>query len=66
MTGELVGAIAMTEPGVDRTSEHTTTALKDGNGYVQQGKTYISNSQTADFIIVVARPIQTSAPRASL
>ncbi len=57
VTGELVSAIAMSEPdaGSDLQSI-TTTALKDGNGYRLNGsKTWISNGQTADFIIVVAK-----------
>ncbi len=57
VTGELVSAIAMTEPGVGSDLQSiTTTALKDGNGYrINGAKTYISNGQTADFIIVVAK-----------
>ncbi len=51
VTGELVSAIAMTEPGVGSDLQSiTTTALKDGNGYrINGAKTYISNGQTADF-----------------
>ena len=57
VTGDLVSAIAMTEPGVGSDLQSiTTTALKDGNGYrIKGAKTYISNGQTADFIIVVAK-----------
>jgi acyl-CoA dehydrogenase len=57
VTGELVSAIAMTEPGVGSDLQSiTTTALKDGNGYrINGAKTYISNGQTADFIIIVAK-----------
>ena len=57
VSGELVSAIAMTEPGVGSDLQSiTTTALKDGNGYrINGAKTYISNGQTADFIIVVAK-----------
>ena len=57
VTGELVSAIAMSEPdaGSDLQSI-TTTATKDGNGYrINGSKTWISNGQTADFIIVVAK-----------
>ncbi|NVE95700.1 acyl-CoA dehydrogenase family protein [Altererythrobacter lutimaris] len=57
VTGELVSAIAMSEPdaGSDLQSIKTT-ALKDGNGYRLNGsKTWISNGQSADFIIVVAK-----------
>ena len=57
VSGDLVSAIAMTEPGVGSELQSiTTTALKDGNGYrINGAKTYISNGQTADFIIVVAK-----------
>jgi acyl-CoA dehydrogenase len=57
VTGELVSAIAMTEPGVGSDLQSiTTTALRDGNGYrINGAKTYISNGQTADFIVVVAK-----------
>ena len=57
VTGELVSAIAMTEPGVGSDLQNiTTTAVKDGNGYRLNGaKTYISSGQIADFIIVVAK-----------
>lgn len=56
-SGDLVSAIAMSEPdaGSDLQSIKTT-ALKDGNGYRLNGsKTWISNGQIADFIIVVAK-----------
>ncbi|MDT8280515.1 MAG: acyl-CoA dehydrogenase family protein [Erythrobacter sp.] len=57
VSGELVSAIAMTEPGVGSDLQSiTTTALKDGNGYrINGSKTYISNGQTADFIVIVAK-----------
>ena len=57
VSGDLVSAIAMTEPGVGSDLQSiTTTALKDGNGYrINGSKTYISNGQTADFIVVVAK-----------
>ena len=56
-SGELVSAIAMSEPGAGSDLQSiTTTALKDGNGYRLNGsKTWISNGQIADFIIVVAK-----------
>ena len=57
VSGDLVSAIAMTEPGVGSDLQSiATTALKDGNGYRINGtKTYISNGQIADFIIIVAK-----------
>ena len=56
-TGELVGAIAMTEPGAGSDLQGVkTTAIKSGNGYVVNGsKTFITNGQMANFIIVVAK-----------
>ncbi|QIQ87037.1 acyl-CoA dehydrogenase family protein [Erythrobacter sp.] len=57
VTGDLVSAIAMSEPDAGSDLQNIkTTALKDGNGYRLNGsKTWISNGQTADFIIVVAK-----------
>jgi acyl-CoA dehydrogenase len=56
-TGELVGAIAMTEPGAGSDLQGVkTTAIKSGAGYVVNGsKTFITNGQLANFIIVVAK-----------
>ena len=56
-TGELVGAIAMTEPGAGSDLQGVkTTAKKDGNGYVVNGsKTFITNGQLANLVIVVAK-----------
>src|SRR5579883_44253 len=56
-TGELVGAIAMTEPGTGSDLQSVrTTAKKSGNGYVLNGsKTFITNGQHANLIIVVAK-----------
>jgi acyl-CoA dehydrogenase len=55
--GELIGAIAMTEPGTGSDLQSVrTTARRQGNGYLINGqKTFITNGQTADLIIVVAR-----------
>lgn len=57
VSGELVTAIAMSEPGVGSDLQSiTTTALKDGNGYKINGsKTFISNGQVANFVITVAK-----------
>jgi len=56
-TGELVGAIAMTEPGTGSDLQGVKTrARKSGNGYVLNGsKTFITNGGTANLIIVVAK-----------
>jgi long-chain-acyl-CoA dehydrogenase len=56
-TGELVGAIAMTEPGTGSDLQGVrTTAVKSGNRYVVNGsKTFITNGQHANLIIVVAK-----------
>ncbi len=56
-TGELIGAIAMTEPGTGSDLQAVkTTAKKDGNQYVVNGqKTFITNGQMANLIIVVAK-----------
>jgi alkylation response protein AidB-like acyl-CoA dehydrogenase len=56
-TGELICAIAMTEPNTGSDLQAVrTTALRDGDEYVINGaKTYISNGQNADLVIVVAK-----------
>ena len=56
-SGELIGAIAMSEPGTGSDLQSVrTTALQDGNQYVINGqKTFITNGQTANLIIVVAK-----------
>tara|TARA_Y100001933_G_scaffold237203_1_gene259822 strand:- start:4907 stop:6064 length:1158 start_codon:yes stop_codon:yes gene_type:complete len=56
-TGEMVGAIAMTEPNTGSDLQAVrTTAVRDGDEYVINGaKTYITNGQHADLVIVVAK-----------
>ncbi|RYD46685.1 MAG: acyl-CoA dehydrogenase, partial [Sphingomonadales bacterium] len=56
-SGESVAAIAMSEPGAGSDLQSIrTTAVRDGNGYrINGAKTFISNGQIADFIIVVAK-----------
>lgn len=56
-TGELVGGIAMTEPGAGSDLQGIkTTARLEGNQYVINGsKTFITNGQTANLIIVVCK-----------
>ena len=57
VSGELVGAIAMTEPGTGSDLQAVrTTARLEGNEYVVSGqKTFITNGQHADLIVVVAK-----------
>ncbi len=57
VTGEVITAIAMTEPGAGSDLQGIrTTAKRDGNHYVINGsKTYITNGQLADLVIVVAK-----------
>jgi len=56
-SGEMVGAIAMSEPGTGSDLQGVkTTALKDGNEIVVNGqKTFITNGWNADVVIVVAK-----------
>ncbi|WP_436642513.1 acyl-CoA dehydrogenase family protein [Microbaculum sp. FT89] len=56
-TGEMIGAIAMTEPGAGSDLQGVrTTATKDGNHYrISGSKTFITNGQNANLIIVVAK-----------
>lgn len=56
-TGELIGAIAMTEPGAGSDLQGIkTTASRDGNQYSISGsKTFITNGQNANLILVVAK-----------
>ena len=56
-TGEYIGAIAMTEPsGGSDLQAVKTVARRQGNHFVIKGaKTFITNGQLANFIIVVAK-----------
>jgi len=57
VSGELVGALAMTEPsGGSDVQNLKTRAVKDGNAYRLSGqKTFITNGQHANLIIVAAK-----------
>jgi acyl-CoA dehydrogenase len=57
VSGEMVGAIAMTEPGAGSDLQGIkTSAVKDGNGYrINGSKTFITNGGTANLVIVVAK-----------
>jgi len=56
-SGELITAIAMTEPGAGSDLQGiATTAVRDGDDYVLNGaKTFISNGILSDLVIVVAK-----------
>ncbi|NMN97282.1 acyl-CoA dehydrogenase family protein [Antrihabitans stalactiti] len=56
-TGEVVGAIAMTEPGTGSDLQNVKTkAIQHGDEYVVNGsKTFITNGSQADLVIVVAK-----------
>ncbi|MGW1675368.1 acyl-CoA dehydrogenase family protein [Streptomyces sp. NPDC002324] len=56
-SGELVAAVAMTEPGTGSDlAGIATRAVRAGDHYVLNGsKTFISNGQNADLVVVAAR-----------
>lgn len=56
-TGEMIGAIAMSEPGAGSDLQGVkTTALRDGDHYILNGsKTFITNGWHCDLVIVVAK-----------
>ncbi|PKQ13253.1 MAG: acyl-CoA dehydrogenase [Alphaproteobacteria bacterium HGW-Alphaproteobacteria-1] len=57
VSGEMVGALAMTEPAAGSDVQGIKTrALRDGNAYRLSGqKTFITNGQHAELIIVAAK-----------
>ena len=57
VSGECVGAVAMTEPGAGSDLQGIrTTAKRDGDQYVINGsKTFITNGQHCDVVILVVR-----------
>lgn len=60
--GEVVAAIAMTEPGTGSDLRAISTrAIREGDEYIISGsKTFITNGQSADFVVVVARTADTT------
>ena len=56
-TGEIVGAIAMTEPGTGSDLQSVkTTAVLDGDHYLLNGsKIFITNGYLSDLVVVVAK-----------
>ena len=65
ISGETPTAIAMTEPGAGSDLQGIrTTALRDGGDYVINGsKTYITNGQHAELVIVAAKTDPTEGAR---
>ena len=57
VTGEMVGALAMTEPSTGSDVQAIKTrAIRDGNAYKLTGsKTFITNGQHANLIVVAAK-----------
>jgi alkylation response protein AidB-like acyl-CoA dehydrogenase len=56
-SGELITAIAMTEPGIGSDlASMTTSAIRDGDNYVVNGaKTFITNGINADLVITAVK-----------
>lgn len=67
-SGDLVAAIAMTEPGAGSDLKAVrATAVRDGDSYVLNGtKTFITNGIHADLVIVVAKTDPAAARGISL
>ncbi|BDW83310.1 acyl-CoA dehydrogenase [Erythrobacter sp. Dej080120_24] len=65
ISGDIISAIAMTEPGAGSDLQGIrTTAVEDGNHLVINGsKTYITNGQNADVVIVVAKTDPTAGAK---
>ncbi|SDK18796.1 acyl-CoA dehydrogenase [Ferrimonas sediminum] len=65
ISGELVTAIAMTEPGTGSDLQGVkTTAVRDGDDWIINGsKTFITNGQHADLVIVVAKTDKSAGAR---
>ena len=63
--GELITAIAMTEPGIGSDlASMSTTAVRDGDNYVVNGsKTFITNGINADLVITAVKTDPTQRHR---
>ena len=68
VTGEIIGAIAMTDPsGGSDLANLKTKAVRDGDDYVISGqKVFITNGQMADIVIVACRTSDERAKGVSL
>ncbi|MCC3303515.1 acyl-CoA dehydrogenase family protein [Sneathiella sp. HT1-7] len=64
-TGEMIGAIAMTEPGAGSDLQGVKTrAVKDGDDYIINGsKTFITNGYMCDLVIVVTKTDPTAGAK---
>ena len=64
-SGELITAVAMTEPGIGSDlASMSTTAIRDGDHYRLSGsKTFITNGINADLVIVAAKTDPTQRHR---
>lgn len=67
-SGEIVTALAMTEPGTGSdVAGIATTARRDGDEYIINGaKTFISNGMSCDLAVVAARTPNSDDPHRSL
>jgi acyl-CoA dehydrogenase len=65
---DFIGAIAMSEPGAGSDLRAIKTrAVRSGNGWrIDGAKTFITNGQLANLIIVVARTAESNAPGGGL
>ncbi|WP_339634008.1 acyl-CoA dehydrogenase family protein [uncultured Sneathiella sp.] len=63
--GEIIGAIAMTEPGAGSDLQGVKTrAVKDGDDYIINGsKTFITNGYMSDLVIVVTKTDPTAGAK---
>ncbi|MFZ2529718.1 MAG: acyl-CoA dehydrogenase family protein [Rhodococcus sp. (in: high G+C Gram-positive bacteria)] len=57
LAGDLIGSLAITEPGGGSDVGHLTTrAVRDGDHYIVNGaKTYITSGCRADFVVIAVR-----------
>ena len=65
VSGELITAIGMTEPGIGSDlASMATTAIRDGNAYLVNGaKTFITNGINADLVITAVKTDPTQRHR---
>ncbi|OLO42728.1 acyl-CoA dehydrogenase [Alkalihalophilus pseudofirmus] len=64
LTGDLITAVAMTEPGAGSDlAGIRTTAVRDGDHYILNGeKTFITNGINADLVVVVCKTDPKASP----